>query len=331
MNISVIIPVFNAEKYIQKAIESCLQLPEVKEIVVVDDGYKDNAKKIVKELAKKSSIIKLYEHPNNENRGAGPSRNLGIEKATQEYIAFLDADDYFLLNRFEKDRKVFEEKPDADGCYNAIDCCFYSEKAKEHFLNHFSSTTTSVKSSACPTPESLFHGLIGLIPNHGYFHLNGLTVKKDFLRRKKIAFPALSVHQDTVFIIKLAYYGKFYPANLNSAVALRGIHEENRITFNYQLEKRKNNNRYLMWYYLFSWGKQENIDKKELKIFKLNFTLHKMLSSSNPKLTNLIRPIFNDIRILAYPSYRKLIINNLTRLISSSFSKQKNKLNQLNM
>ena len=126
MNISVIIPVYNAEKYIEKAIESCVQFPEVKEIVVVDDGYKDKAKEVVRGLMEKYPVIKLYEHPNNENRGAGPSRNLGIEKATQEFIAFLDADDFFLPNRFTKDKEVLAENPDADGCYNAIGCYFYS-------------------------------------------------------------------------------------------------------------------------------------------------------------------------------------------------------------
>ena len=48
MNVSVIIPVYNGEKFIEKAISSCLQLSEVKEIVLVDDGYKDRAKEIIR-------------------------------------------------------------------------------------------------------------------------------------------------------------------------------------------------------------------------------------------------------------------------------------------
>ena len=90
MNVSVMIPVYNAEKYVERAIKSCIQLSEVKEIIVVDDGYKDRAKEIVAEMIKEYPIIKLFEHPQNENKGAGLSRNLGIERATQVYIAFLE-------------------------------------------------------------------------------------------------------------------------------------------------------------------------------------------------------------------------------------------------
>lgn len=306
MNISVIIPVYNAEKYIRKAIESCLQLPEVKEIIVIDDGYNDGAKEIIKALTLKYPIIQLFEHTNNENRGAGPSRNLGIEKATQEYVAFLDADDFFLPNRFEKDTKVFENYPGADGCYNGIGCYFYSYKAKETFLMHFKSEYTTVNASVNPTPENLFQGLIGMIPNYGYFHLNGLTIKKSFLVKHKIMFPSLSVHQDTVFIFKLAYYGKLYPSELRTPVALRGVHEENRITANYQLEKKRQCNQSLMWNVLYDWAEKEKIGKHELNLFKLQANVFKLLTepSSNPNV--LTKEIKRNVKLFLDPNYPKL-------------------------
>lgn len=310
MNVSVVIPVFNAEKYISKAIESCLQLTEVKEIVVVDDGYKDNAKEIVRELASKYSIIQLYEHPDNSNKGAGPSRNLGIEKATQEFIAFLDADDFFLPHRFKKDKETFKNNPDADGCYNAIGCHFYSETAKESFLSYFPSTITTVNSKAHPTPENLFGGLIGMIPNYGYFSLDGLTVKRDFLLKNKIMFPALSVHQDTVFIVKLAHYGRLYPSELNLPVSLRGVHEENRITANYQLEKKKKYlKRFRMWSWLYNWAKNENVNKKELKLLKKQAETFRVLSSNHLNMMDLVRSILNHPTIIVNLDYRTQIAN----------------------
>lgn len=306
MDVSVIIPVYNAEKYIKKTIESCMQLPEVKEIVVVDDGYKDGAKKIVEELAKKNPVIKLYTHPDNENRGAGMSRNLGIEKATQEYIAFLDADDYFSPNRFEKDKEVLENNRDADGCYNAIGCYFYSDSAKELFFKYFPSSITTVNRATNPTPDNLFKGLVGMIPNYGYFTLDGLTIKKESLLKSQISFPSLALHQDTVFIFQLAYYTRLYPSELDTPVAYRGVHEENRITTNFQMDKKKSHNRYLMWKYLYDWGKEEKIDKTILSFFKRQKCVYKLLSIEQPKRRQLVIGILENPRIVLDAKYRDL-------------------------
>lgn len=306
MNVSVIIPVYNAEKYIRKAIESCLQLPEVKEIVVIDDGYKDGSKDIVKALSGKYPIIQLFEHANKENKGAGPSRNLGIEKATQEYVAFLDSDDFFLPTRFKKDAEIFNNYPDADGCYNAIGCYFYSDKAKESFSKHFKSEITSVNPSVNPTPNNLFKGLIGMIPNFGYFSIDGLTVKRNFLLMNNIQFPTLTVHQDTVFIFKVAHYGKLFPSELVSPVTLRGVHEENRITANYQLENKRQYNQFLMWNVLYDWGEKEKIEKQKLNLFKQQVNVFKLLTepSANPYV--LIKEIKKNVKLFLDPNYPKL-------------------------
>src|SRR5690349_14845174 len=93
--VSVIIPVYNAAKFLRQAVESAVHLPEVAEIVLVEDRSPDNALQICGELVREFSKVKMYQHPNNENRGAGASRNLGIEKSTFPYVAFLDADDRY--------------------------------------------------------------------------------------------------------------------------------------------------------------------------------------------------------------------------------------------
>jgi glycosyltransferase involved in cell wall biosynthesis len=69
----------------------------------VEDKSPDNALEVCLKLAEKYQRVKLYQHPDQQNHGAGASRNLGIEKATGEFIAFLDADDYYLpLKLFQK-------------------------------------------------------------------------------------------------------------------------------------------------------------------------------------------------------------------------------------
>ena len=91
--ISVIIPVFNAEKYLSRCLESVInQTYKDIEIICINDNSKDNSINILKEYSIKDSRIKVF---NNEvNKGAGLSRNIGIDNATGDYIYFIDNDDY---------------------------------------------------------------------------------------------------------------------------------------------------------------------------------------------------------------------------------------------
>lgn len=97
--ISVVIPVYNAEEFVSRCLESiCCQTYKKLEILVIDDGSKDNTFAICNEFAKLDSRIKVIHQ---ENSGVSAARNLGIEKATGEYISFIDADDYIKEDYFE--------------------------------------------------------------------------------------------------------------------------------------------------------------------------------------------------------------------------------------
>lgn len=89
--ISFIIPVYNVEKYLEDCIESILkQMTSECEIILIDDGSSDNSGEICDIYSKKQNGIKVY---HKKNGGVSSARNLGIEKATGKYIAFVDADD----------------------------------------------------------------------------------------------------------------------------------------------------------------------------------------------------------------------------------------------
>ena len=143
MKISVIIPVYNAEKYVSQAVKSALQFEEVYEVVLVEDKSPDNALQVCRELAENNSRVKLYQHPDQGNHGAGASRNLGIEKSEGDFISFLDADDYYLPNRFDAEKELFKNN-DVDGVYGAIGVHYYSEKAKEQYYKVFGDRLTTV-------------------------------------------------------------------------------------------------------------------------------------------------------------------------------------------
>lgn len=98
--ISVIVPVYNTEKYLRKCLDSLVnQTLKELEIIVVNDGSPDNSEKIIKEYEKKyPEKIKGYKK---ENGGLSDARNYGIKKATGEYITFFDSDDYVELDAYE--------------------------------------------------------------------------------------------------------------------------------------------------------------------------------------------------------------------------------------
>jgi len=229
MKISVIIPVYNAEKFVTHAVESALQFEEVYEVILIEDQSPDNALEICRGLEKKYDKVKLRQHPDQKNHGAGPSRNLGMAKATGDFIAFLDADDYFLPNRFEAEKELFKD-PKVEGVYGALGVHYYSEKAKEQYYQLFRDRLTTVYKKH--SPDEVFLGQIHMLGSFGLFSIDTLTIRRDSLMKKMdpLFKPALRLHEDTEFLFRLSYYLDLYPGILDKAVAMRGVHENNRIT-----------------------------------------------------------------------------------------------------
>lgn len=90
--VTVIVPVYNAQEYLPKCLDSILSQTYANlEIILVDDGSKDESLKILREYEKRDTRVKVY---TKENGGVSSTRNLGIKAANGEYIAFIDADDY---------------------------------------------------------------------------------------------------------------------------------------------------------------------------------------------------------------------------------------------
>ena len=108
--ISVIIPVYNTEKYVEKCLES-LAKQEMKdfEVIIVNDGSTDNSENVIKNYMQSSKLnIKYLEK---ENGGLASARNYGVEKASGKYISFFVSDDYLDKNLFsELEKYMFIKK-----------------------------------------------------------------------------------------------------------------------------------------------------------------------------------------------------------------------------
>ena len=98
--ISIIVPIYNVEKYLKRCIDSIINQTYKKlEIILVDDGSKDNSGKICDKYAKKDIRIKVI---HKKNEGVSEARNVGLKVSTGEYIGFVDADDYIEPNMYEE-------------------------------------------------------------------------------------------------------------------------------------------------------------------------------------------------------------------------------------
>ena len=106
MKLSIIIPVYNTEKYIKQCIESVTAIKNIEtEIIVVNDGSTDSSKDILEEYTEKNDRIKVITQ---KNQGASAARNTGIKASTGDYIYFLDSDDWIDTVSFEKIIKELE-------------------------------------------------------------------------------------------------------------------------------------------------------------------------------------------------------------------------------
>ncbi len=129
--VSIIIPAYNAEKYIKEALDSAIAqtYPNI-EVIVVDDGSKDGTKKILEPYISTGKIVYVYQ----ENKGLAASRNAGIKKSKGAYIAFLDADDLFLSDKVGEQVRALEQNPEFGVCYS--DLLHFRETEPRKFYHH---------------------------------------------------------------------------------------------------------------------------------------------------------------------------------------------------
>ncbi|MBP3839829.1 MAG: glycosyltransferase family 2 protein [Chryseobacterium sp.] len=299
LNISVIMPVYNAASFLRKAVESAVELNGVKEIILIEDGSTDHSLEICMELSSLFDKVKLFQHPDKGNHGAGASRNLGLQRASGDFVAFLDADDYYLPNRFDAEKKLFSTA-NIEGVFGAIGTAFLTEKGRTEFQEKFKNTDlTTVNYPA--EGKDVFYGLLGLDKTFGsFFHLNGLTVRSESIRKNNLKFnETLRVHQDTDFIIKLAWHCYLKSGNITEAIAVRGVHDDNRITKIKRYSDKYNQRQMLLWNSVYEWAEDKNI-KKEYKdhLFLTKKSFELSLNKGVTKYFNIFAATLKDPKIL---------------------------------
>ena len=165
--VSVIIPLYNAEKYIEETIQSVIdQTYSNWELLVIDDCSTDKSRDLVKNFEKEDSRIKLIESDTNFGGPARP-RNIGIDNAKGEYIAFLDADDVWLADKLDKQLKNI-----VDSEYDIIHTLANTIDTQGKILGKFNNQNIYNK-------LKYFCGDLTILYFSNYININTVLMKKD--------------------------------------------------------------------------------------------------------------------------------------------------------
>lgn len=318
--VSVIIPAYKAGRFIKDALESVIPLEEVHEILVVIDGNLDNTSDIVKDYMLVSDKVKMLFHPNKSNRGASESRNLGITNAKCEFLSFLDADDFYLPGRFAETKKVYEENTDIDGVYEAIGTFYEDEISRSLHYRRIDEMRTEGYNKEMTTiikkikPEDLFEAL--LIGRCGWFHFNGLTVKKRIIDRTGLLDTNMKVGEDSEFFYRVALNARLSGGQLHRPVAMRRVYEGNGTLSVYTSDERlklDNENNAYMWKKLFHLMLKSKFSKgvnRYLLNRYLDYFNHKIMNMKIGWRRKLYKMSILFILFLRHPSlFKKVIFN----------------------
>ena len=169
--ISVIVPIYNAEKYLAKCIESLIhQTYRALQIILIDDGSTDNSLTIAQDYAAQDARIAIYSQP---NKGQAAARNNGLQYARGEWISFVDADDYL----------------DADFYQTLLAHC------NQQDIVHFGFRRVTTDSRLVYTRYPKFH----------YRYTTPWTrlIRRQWLMDKQITFPEGMFYEDVVFTMDI--------------------------------------------------------------------------------------------------------------------------------
>lgn len=173
--VSVVIPAYNAENFIENSINSVLQQTYIDfELIVINDCSKDRTANIVSELAKKDERIIFLQ--NKINHGVSFTQNLGISKARGKWIAFLDCDDLWEANKLEKQMALIKAHPDAVLTYTASSFIDYEGRPYSYIM--------------AAEPEMTYKKLL----KRNLLSCSSVIVRKDVISRIKMADDKM--HED---------------------------------------------------------------------------------------------------------------------------------------
>ena len=187
MRLSIIIPVYNVEEYVQTCIMSCINqdIPlDQYEIIALNDGSTDSSLDVVKRLAERYPNIKVYSH---QNQGPSVTRNAGIDLASGDYIWFVDSDDTIEYNCLQR---ILNEADGADML--AFGCKDFKDG---NLVGEFHYT---IDGEGFTGP-----GFVVAASSHFMHGVPFYLFRREFLLNTKLKFYPGIYHEDTEFLVRI--------------------------------------------------------------------------------------------------------------------------------
>ncbi|WP_234119789.1 glycosyltransferase family A protein [Clostridium hydrogenum] len=198
MNISVIIPCYNCEKFIEETVDSILKQSVLPlEIILINDNSSDNTLSILNNIEKKSEIIKIFDLK--INKGPSFSRNYGASKSKEDYILFFDSDDLALPYLIEKSIKRFHELNDEFDDKYILSYCSYVQ------IDENSKVISGITKGIQTDPEEI----LGYEFLRNYISTSGVLIKKQFFYKANKFNESLEYAEDWDLWLRLAKEGGF--------------------------------------------------------------------------------------------------------------------------
>lgn len=196
IKVSVIIPVYNTEPYLEKAVKSILNqtLTEI-EIIAVNDGSTDNSIEILKELQKTDARLHIYSQP---NQGLSVTRNTGISKAKGEYIYFFDSDDFL---REDALADCYRKATTYQCDFVLFDAVIMDDPNPEHSATLPYQRKNILKDNCCYTGTEAWKQLQTRKKNSTSVCLH--MIRTDYLRSINLKFYPGILHEDHLFTFLL--------------------------------------------------------------------------------------------------------------------------------
>jgi glycosyltransferase involved in cell wall biosynthesis len=219
MKVSVIIPAFNVEPYLQRAVDSVFatKYPDL-DILIVEDGSEDRTNEIANSIAAAHpGCVSVLRHPSGRNMGAGAARNVGIMAAKGEVVAFLDADDEYLPNRFDACIRILKDLPDVDGVYERTRVEFDDDRSRQVFFDQDEVSLVRNKGQT----------VLDAILRSGWT-TNAITVRASVFDKVGLFRESLRLGQDTELWIRMSSVVTLVEGNKNEHVAVYRRNSRNR-------------------------------------------------------------------------------------------------------
>ena len=206
--VSVVMPVYNSERFVAEAIDSILQQTLVDlEFFIVDDGSTDGSPAIIRDYAERDPRIRFFQHP--ENQGEAAARNTGMAHVSGKYVAGMDSDDVSLPQRLEQQAAFLEARADigAVGIFDRI-CA---------------EDLTPVRFRQLPTRHPIM-ALHLILFTRTVMRSSPMMMRREYLDRQPVFDPSIVVGSDLNHFLRLLWDKKIRYANVPEELYLYRRH-----------------------------------------------------------------------------------------------------------